>query len=115
MLHITRIRTNTIYITAINGTITWLTLAILLTPPIRTAATQNARISDAMTTDHEYSPRNGRILTQCALSGSKNPLTALDIPLTWLNVPIPNKPTQTPKNANIFASHFQLAPIPCSI
>ena len=39
----------------------WLTLAILLTPPIKTAATQKERIREAMTTDQEYSPRNGRI------------------------------------------------------
>ena len=58
-----------------------LTLAILLTPPISTSATQTARISEAITTDHEYSPRNG-ILTQCSLFASKKPFTALEIPFT---------------------------------
>ena len=57
---------------AINGTITWLTLAIRLIPPISTAATQNARIRDAITTDQEYFPKN-MMLTQCLLFGSKKP------------------------------------------
>ena len=115
ILHTTSTSTNTIYITAIKGTIIWLTLAIRFTPPISTAATQNASTSEAMTTDHEYSPRNGKTFTVCWFLGSKKLFTALDIPFTWLNVPIPKSPTHTPKNANIFASHFHFAPIPCSM
>ena len=68
------------------GTIIWLTLAIRFTPPISTAATQNASTSEAMTTDHEYSPRNGKTFTVCWFLGSKKLFTALDIPFTWLNV-----------------------------
>ena len=34
---------------------------------------------------------------------------------TWLNVPIPKRPTHTPKNAKIFASHFHFVPIPFSM
>ena len=78
MLVITRTPTNNTYNTAKNGTITRLTLAILLTPPIRTRATHTASTREAITTDHEYSPKNG-IFTQCELSASKKPLTALDI------------------------------------
>ena len=66
------IRQTPIYVTAINGTITWLTLAIRLIPPIKTEATQNAKTKDEITTDHEYSPKNGRF-TQCALAESKKP------------------------------------------
>ena len=93
----------------------WLTLAILLTPPIKTAATQKERIREAMTTDQEYSPRNGRIFTVKASFGSKKPCTALEIPLTWLKVPMPKRPTQTPKKAKIFASHLKFLPMPSSI
>ena len=39
-----------------------------------------------------------------ALSGSKKFCTALEIPLTWLNVPIPKSPTQTPKKAKILVA-----------
>ena len=67
-----------------------------------------------MTTTHEYVPRPG-IVTAKDLSGSKNPTTALEIPLTWLNVPIPKSPTHAPKNAKILASHFQFFHIPFSI
>ena len=114
ILVITRIKTNTTYIIAINGTIIWLTLAILFTPPISTAITHNASIRLAITTDHEYSPIKG-MFTQCTFSGSNKPFTALEIPFTWLNVPIPKSPTHTPKKANILASHFHLCPIPCSM
>ena len=41
--------------------------------------------------------------------------TALVIPFTCVKVPIPKRPTPTPKNAKIFASHFQFFPIPFSM
>ncbi len=47
-----------------------LRLRFALHPPIITAATQNVRTSDAMTTTHEYVPRPG-IVTAKDLSGSK--------------------------------------------
>ena len=49
------------------------------------------------------------------ISGSKKPFTALVIPLICVKVPIPNKPTPTPKKANNFPSHFHFGPIPFSI
>ena len=82
ILHTTSTSTNTVYITAMKGTIIWLTLAIRFTPPISTAATQNASTSEAMITDHEYSPRNGKTFTVCWFLGSKKLFTALDIPFT---------------------------------
>ena len=49
MLQIRRSTVNTRYITAMKGTTIWLTVAILLSPPMTTAATQKARISDDIT------------------------------------------------------------------
>lgn len=50
------------------------------------------------------------------LPASKKLLTTLVIPFIWVNVPIPIKPTQTPKKANILASHIQnRAPGPSAI
>ena len=101
------------YSTAINGTTTSDTLEILWIPPITTSPTQSVRISPAITVAQEYSPLNSA--TVCAIFGSKKFLTAEAILFTCVNVPIPNKPTPAPKNANSFASHFQFFPIPFSI
>ncbi len=60
----TRIVTNNTYNIAINGTTIWLTLAILLTPPISTSATHTVSTRDAITADHEYCHKSG-IVTQC--------------------------------------------------
>ena len=48
-----------------------------------------------------------RMLTVADLLGSKKPVIAELMELTCVNVPIPNRPTHMPKNAKIFASHFQ--------
>ena len=97
-----------------NGTTTWDTFAILLIPPINTRATQRLSISEAITTVHEYVPIPG-IVTACAVSGSKKFFTAEAIPFTCENVPIPKRPTHTPKKANRHASHFHFFPIPLSM
>ena len=49
------------------------------------------------------------------LSLLKKSLIARLIPLTCVNVPIPNSPTHAPKNAKTLASHFHLGPIPFSM
>ena len=96
------------------GTITWATFVILLSPPMITRPTHMVRMIPEITIVHEYSMPNNLKAT-CFVSGSKKFLTALEIPFTWVNVPILKRPTHTPKKANIFASHFQFLPIPFSI
>ncbi len=77
-----RIRIVIKYAIAINGTITSLTFAILLIPPISTTATTAARIIEAIITTMEYVPINGISTLSASPLGSKNPVTALVIPLT---------------------------------
>ena len=106
-------RQNNTYITAIKGTTTCDTLAILLIPPIRTRATNTVRTIPAITTATLVSLP--KILITFTLSELKKLPTALVIPFTCVNVPIPIRPTHTPKNANILPSHFHFLPIPFSI
>ena len=101
------------YAIAMNGTTTCATLEILCKPPISTSATKIVRMMPEITTLHEYSLPNN--CTICVLSASKNPFTALVIPLICVNVPIPNRPTHIPITANTFASHFHFLPIPFSM
>ena len=103
----------TTYRIAINGTMISATLEILFNPPMITRPTQRVRRIPVMTTVQEYVLPNKETLH--ALLGSKKLFTALEIPFTCVNVPMPKRPTPTPKNANTFASHFQFLPIPFSM
>ena len=53
-----------------------------------------------------------RMLTVAFFSGSKNPVMALEIELTCVNVPMPNRPTHMPKNAT---SQRHFMPMPRSM
>ena len=109
-MHTRRITTVATYKMAINGTTIWETLEILLIPPIMTRPTQTVRRMPLITIVQEYDlPKS---VTLQDLEGSKKLLIALVIPFTWVNVPIPRRPTPTPKKAKILASHFQFLPIP---
>ena len=100
-------------ISAINGTTTWDTFAILWIPPRTTSPTHTVSIRHATTVAQEYVfPKSA---TVCALSGSKKLVTADEIPFTCVKVPIPKSPTPAPKNAKIFASHLHCFPIPFSM
>lgn len=96
------------YVTAIKGTITCATDEILLRPPMSTRAVNIVRSMPDIITDHEYSRPNS--VTAHWLLASKKLFTALVIPLICVNVPIPRRPTPTPKNANNLASHFHFFP-----
>ena len=104
---------DTMYTIAINGTTNSETLAILLIPPITTRPTHNVKTNAVITIAIEYSLPN--IITVFELLGSKKDCTAVAIPLTCVNVPIPTNPTHAPKKANILANHFHFTPIPFSI
>ena len=56
-----------------------------------------------------------RMFTVAFFSGSKNPVMALEMELTCVNVPIQNRPTHMPKNANTFASQRHFMPMPRSM
>ena len=103
-----------IYVIAINGTMISDTFAILFMPPMITSAAQSVTSTPPITVAQVklFSPIENAMWLA---SGSKKLFTALVIPFTCVNVPIPNNPTPAPKNANIFASHFHFAPIPFSM
>ena len=96
-----------------NGTTISDTFAILLIPPMTTSPTQSVRMMQVITVLQEYVRPNSD--TAFAVSGSKKFVTADAILLTWVNVPMPKRPTHAPKNAKIFASHLQFFPIPFSM
>lgn len=73
-----------------------------------TRAVNIVRSMPDIITDHEYSRPNS--VTAHWLLASKKLFTALVIPLICVNVPIPRRPTPTPKNANNLASHFHFFP-----
>ena len=50
-----------------------------------------------------------------APSGSKNPVMEPEMEFTWVKVPMPNRPTHTPKKAKSFASQRQFLPMPRSM
>ena len=56
-----------------------------------------------------------RMFTVMAFSGSKNPVMAPEMEFTCVNVPMPNRPTHMPKNANTFASQRHFMPMPRSM
>ena len=67
-----------------------LTVAICFSPPIENRCYTECKNQRRNNNCYKNTVRNG-ILIQFVLSGSKKFCTALEIPFTWLNVPIPKK------------------------